>query len=104
MRNLIALAVLATLTACGAKPRYENRRPDPVSAIVLTPTLPGTAIWVDGAERGRVGRRDLTIPVTDGARTVRLVAPDGRETSLEVFVQNGSRRMLDPAKAFAEGR
>lgn len=99
---IAALAVALLIAGCGAKPRYENRRPDPVSALIVAPSLPGTEVWVDGAMRGRVDRTPLTITVADGTRAVRLVAPDGQQTELTAFIQNGSRRMIDPAKAFAQ--
>jgi hypothetical protein len=100
--TLIAVAAALALAGCGAKPRYENRRPDPVSALVLGTTLPGTQVWVDGQMRGTTGTAPLEITVADGTREVRLVAPGGRETSLTAFIQNGSRRMIDPAQAFAQ--
>lgn len=104
MRTPLALALAAAiaLAGCGAKPRYETRRPDPVSVLVVGTTLPGTEVWVDGTRRGASGTRPLEIPVADGTREVRLVAPDGRESKLTAFIQNGSRRIIDPAKAFSQ--
>lgn len=99
---IAAVAAALLIAGCGAKPRYENRRPDPVSALVISPSVPGTEVWVDGAMRGRVDRAPLTVAVADGTRSVRLVAPDGRQTELTAFIQNGSRRMIDPAKAFSQ--
>ncbi|WP_448581142.1 hypothetical protein [Thermaurantiacus sp.] len=100
--RLSAILVLAlVLAGCGASPRYETRRPDPVSALVIGTTLPGTEVWVDGTLRGKSGTKALEIPVPDGTREVRLVAPGGRETRLTAFIQSGSRRMIDPAQAFA---
>lgn len=99
---LITAAAALVLGGCGAKPRYESRRPDPIAALVIGTTMPGTKVFVDGTLRGQSGNQPLTIQVADGNRTVRLVAPGGRETSFNVFIQNGTRRMIEPAKAFAQ--
>ncbi len=98
----IGLAAALLLASCGANPRYETRRPDPTSALVVEPTLPGTRVMVDGTIRGEVGRKRLVIPVADGTREVRLLAPGGGERLVSAFIQNGSRRTIDPAKAFLE--
>lgn len=82
-------------------PHHEITRTDLSSKVEITATLPGTEVFIDGRLVGTTGTTPLSVPVADGSRLLQLRLPDGRETSLTIFVQDGTRRVIDPASLFA---
>lgn len=96
-RMLLAmpLALALALSACGAMPRQEVVRVDRASTVSFSESLPGTRIYVDGNMVGITGARPLLVTVADGTRQVRLVGPDGREAVMDIFIQDGTTRVVD---------
>jgi len=96
MRKELILAFAFSLAACGAMPRHHVSHIDRMSTLEVRNGPEGALVLVDGLEAGRLqARKPTTVSVPDGQRSVEIKHSGETVYSKSVFVQDGSRRVID---------
>lgn len=96
MRKHLVLAAGLALAACGSMPRHHVTQVDRVSTLEFRNGPPGAAVLVDGAEAARLGpRKPTTVAVADGQRSVEVRHGGKTVYSRSIFIQDGSRKVID---------
>jgi len=95
-RYVVAIAALATfISGCGLTPRHHLTRGVGTSSILLIDAPAGSVLQVGDLSAGTGEDGEARLAVGDGWHEVRVVSR-GREIHSErIFVQDGSRRVID---------
>lgn len=95
LRTLLILPLALSAAACGLDAKHSLNRASPVSQLIVVDAPVGAEVRVDNQLVRVSSEGRLEMPLSDGWHEVTILDSGAKIHSEKVFIQDGSRKIID---------